>query len=211
MPPLEADGKTPDHTIYTNEKDTVVPSLVAKANGTILEIGPGSGNQLSRFDRNKTSRIYGVEPNKDLHEQLRANIKKCGLNDIYTIVPCGIEDSKMLSAYGIEPNSIDTVLSVQVLCGVPQPDIVVKEMYRLLKPDGQMIVYEHVKSDDAVSGLVQRMYNIVWPFAAGGCNLNRPTARYLKNAGEWGRIELAEPGREDVWTVLPRVSGVLVK
>lgn len=106
---------------------------------------------------------------------------------------------------------MDTVLSVQVLCGVPQPDRVVKEMYRLLKPGGQMIVYEHVKSDDVVSGLVQRMYNIVWPFATGGCNLDRPTARYLKGAGEWSRIELAEPGREDAWTVLPRVSGVLVK
>ena len=122
----------------------------------VLEIGPGSGNQLSRYDKSKVDRIYGVEPNVDLHAALRATVKECGLSDVYTIVPCGIEDVDMLGKYGVEREIIDTVLSVQVLCGVPRPKEVVRELYRLLKPGGQMIVYEHAESDDFISRLVQR-------------------------------------------------------
>lgn len=122
----------------------------------VLEIGPGSGNQLSRYDKSKVDRIHGVEPNVDLHAALRATVKECGLSDVYTIVPCGIEDVDMLGKYGVEREIIDTVLSVQVLCGVPRPKEVVRELYRLLKPGGQMIVYEHAESDDFISRLVQR-------------------------------------------------------
>lgn len=143
-------------TIANNELSTVLPSLVAKASGTVLEIGPGSGNQLSRYDRSKIDRIYGVEPNVDLHAALQLTIKECGLSDVYTIVPCGVEDVVTLREYGIDGESVDTVMSVQVLCGVPRPEKVVKELYGLLKPGGQMIVYEHVRSHDLVSSLVQR-------------------------------------------------------
>ena len=63
-----------------------------------------------------------------------------------------------LAEYGIEPGTMDTVTSVKVLCSVPRPAALVKDLYRLLKPGGQMIVYEHVKSEDYMSQLVQRMY-----------------------------------------------------
>ena len=91
----------------------------------------------------------------DLHDALRATIKGSGLSDIYSIVPCGIEDIDTLRKYGIEPEIADTVMVVQVLCCVPRPAEVAKGLYRLLKPGGQMIVYEHVKSADFVSRLVQ--------------------------------------------------------
>ena len=102
-------------------------------------------------------------------------------------------------------------MSVQVLCGVPRPEEMVREMYKLLKPGGQMVIYEHVRSDDFLSGLVQNVFNVIWPFMLGGCNLNRPTGLYLRRAGHWEKVELQEPGKEDAWTAIPRVSGVMVK
>ena len=105
----------------------------------------------------KVTKIYGVEPNVDLHDALRKAVKENGLSDIYTIVPCGVESAAELKKYGLEPESVDTVLSVQVLCSVPRPAETVKRLYELLKPGGQMIVYEHVKSMDFCSGLVQRI------------------------------------------------------
>ncbi len=77
---------------------------------------------------------------------------------MYTIVPCGVEDLEKLREYGIAPETIDTVISVQVLCSVPKPAALVKDLYRLLKPGGQMFVFEHVKSEDYLSLLVQRMF-----------------------------------------------------
>ena len=77
---------------------------------------------------------------------------------MYIIVPCGVEDLEKLREYGIGAETIDTVTSVQVLCSVPKPAALVKNLYRLLKPGGQMIIYEHVKSEDYLSQLVQSMY-----------------------------------------------------
>ena len=137
-----------------------VPKLIAKAHGTVLELGPGSGNQLPHYDISKIDRIYGVEPNVDLHDALRSKVKEHGLSDIYTIVPCVIEDFAKLKEYGLEPETVNTVTSMQVLCSVPKPEALAKDLYRLLKPGGQMIVFEHVKSEDYVSHLVQCLYSL---------------------------------------------------
>ena len=143
------------------ELETDVPKLIAKANGTVLEIGPGSGNQLPRYDISKIDRIYGVEPNAGLHDALRSNIKKHGLSDIYTIVPCVVEDFEKLKEYGLGPETLDTVTSMQVLCSVPKPEALAKDLYRLLKPGGQMVVFEHVKSEDYVSHFVQCLHSLI--------------------------------------------------
>ena len=205
-----------------------VPQLIAKAHGTVLELGPGSGSQLPHYDISKIDRIYGVEPNVELHDALRSKVKKHGLSDIYTIVPCVIEDFAKLKEYGVEPETVDTVTSMQVLCSVPKPEALAKNLYRLLKPGGQMIVFEHVKSEDYVSYLVQCLdsltslfraradvrtvvYNLVWPLFVGNCYLNRPTGKYLLEAGSWSTIELDMPKEEDAWMVFPHVSGRLVK
>ena len=115
---------------------------MAKANGTVLEVGLGRGNQLPRYDKSKINRIYGVEPKVDLHDALQKTVKERGLSDIYTIVPCEAEDFGTLAKYGIEKGSVDTALSVQVIYGMPSPQKSNKGIYELLKPGGQMIVYE---------------------------------------------------------------------
>ena len=137
------------------EVDMGVPELVASASGIVIEYGPGSGSQVSRYDPRKVTKIYGLEPCQGLHAQLRENVKKAGLSDIYTIVPCGIEDAKTLRNYGVDQKPVDTVLSVQVLCCVRDPKETVATLYRMLKPGGQMIVFEHVKSCDWISSAVQ--------------------------------------------------------
>ncbi|MCJ1463124.1 hypothetical protein MMC07_001729 [Pseudocyphellaria aurata] len=188
-----------------------VPDLVCQASGIVVELGPGSGNQLSRYDASKVTKIYGIEPNVGLHDRLRVRIKESKLDDIYTIVPCGIENGAELEKYGISRESVDTVLTCQVLCSVPQPETTVRHMYRLLKPGGRLIAYEHIRSDDFVSRTVQKLYNLAWPYGMGYCHLDRPTEKYLQNAGSWSKIDLKLPNREDAWSLFPRVSGQLIK
>lgn len=217
-----------------------VPALVASASGTIIEIGPGSGNQVSRYDRSKVTKIYGIEPTASLHPQLRENIKRAGLSDVYTIVPCGIQDVDTLRRYGVDQEAFDTVLSVQVFCSVPHPKETAAALWKLLKPGGTMIFYEHVKSRDLISSKVQGMscphllmkatsmacsigegnlylhsradfYNIVWPYALQGCCLNRDTARTFREAGDWAKVDIQFSAAEDAWLAIPHISGRLTK
>ena len=99
-----------------------------------------------------------MEPNVDLHKSLRETVKASGLIDIYEIVPCGVEDVAELKKHGIVLDSIDTILSVQVLCSVPDLNETLRRLYALLKPRGQLIVYEHVKSKDMISSVVQSKF-----------------------------------------------------
>ena len=72
-------------------------------------------------------------------------------------MPSGVEDVEGLRKYGVDRETFDTVLIIQVFCCVPSPKETVAALYRLLKPGGQMIVYEHVKSRDMLSSAVQGM------------------------------------------------------
>ena len=194
-----------------NDSETAVPALVSKASGVVLELGPGIGSQLPRYDKSKISKIYGVEPVTDLHKALREKIKASGLTDIYEIVPYGIEDVEALERHGIVPETIDTVLSVQVLCSVPEPDRVLKRLHAFMKPEGHFLVYEHVRSNDVLSWTVQNFYTIFWPFFVGNCCLNRNTQSSIMQAGDWEKIELSVPSAEDAWSVFPRIHGQLWK
>lgn len=188
------------------DEETAVPALVSEASGVVLEIGPGIGSQLPRYNTSKITKVYGVEPNIDLHKSLREKVKASGLTDVYEIVPCGIEDVVELKKHGIALGSIDTVLSIQVLCSVPDPDKTLRRLYALMKPEGQFIVYEHVKSKDVVSVMVQNLYTIFWPFLIGNCHLNRNTQQSIMQAGD-----CTGPTSEDACAVFPRIYGSLWK
>lgn len=66
-----------------------------------------------------------------------------------------MEDVEGLRRYGVDRESFDCALSCQVLCSVPNPRVVAGAVWRLLKPGGEMIVYEHVRSRDFLTKGVQ--------------------------------------------------------
>jgi len=74
---------------------------MSAVSGTVLEIGPGSGNQLPRYTASQITKIYGVEPNTSLHPELRENVRKLGLEEKYVLVGCGIEDVEGLRRAGV--------------------------------------------------------------------------------------------------------------
>ncbi|KAL6239853.1 hypothetical protein BDW75DRAFT_197549 [Aspergillus navahoensis] len=191
------------------EDTTIVPSLVCAAKGVVLELGPGPGNQIHRFDTTAVQYIYGVEPNRYLKEDIDAKLEKHGLTDRYKLLICGIEDSNVLRGEGISEGTLDAILCIQVLCAVKDPKSVMKEVWKLLKPGGKFIFWEHGCSRDRWTGLAQVLTNPAWNTFVG-CHLTRSVLADILNSGEWenpGDIE--EP--EEPVSLPPRVQGVLVK
>lgn len=144
--------------------------------GVVLEVGPGSGLWVDVFSarhgrgdqagddaqsssaRGKITRVYGVEPNASHHAALRRAVEAAGLQDVYEIVPVGIEDLSSTSASAsaavgarkkwegsIEPGSVDCVVTILCLCSIPDPEQHIRELYELLRPGGRWYVYEHVR------------------------------------------------------------------
>lgn len=123
-----------------------VTPLLRKAEGVVIDVGPGSGEWVNLFSpaKNKDiTKIFGVEPNYEHHAKLRRRIAEAGLEDIYEILGVGVED---LATCGIEKESVDTICTIQCLCSVPGPESIINELYPYLKSGGKWLVYEHVKT-----------------------------------------------------------------
>ena len=138
--------------MFAEGGSSVVGPLMAKAKGVVLDIGPGAGDWVHLFKAEKEgktgiTKIYGVEPNTALHARLREKVKVAGLEDVYEIVAIGAQDLGT-SGLSIERESIDTVVTVQSICSVPRPKVLVKELYGYLKPGGTWIMWEHVRTHE---------------------------------------------------------------
>ncbi|KAI0549908.1 S-adenosyl-L-methionine-dependent methyltransferase [Xylaria curta] len=201
--------------------------------GVVIEVGAGSGLWVEVFSdrylasrdtsgtaRTKITRVYGVEPNPAQHPALRRAVDDAGLQDVYEIVPVGIEDLSSSSGEGktkkwdgnIEPGSVDCIVSILCLCSIPDPERHIRELYSLLRPGGRWYVYEHVRVQHSwYMRLYQRFLNLVWPHFIGGCEMCRETEKTLREAGPWAKIDLGQPPAEMWFHCLPHILGVLTK
>jgi len=99
-----------------------------------------------------------VEPNSHFQEDINAKLEKHGLRDKYKLLLSGVEDSDVLREEGITEGSLDTVLCIQVLCAVDDPKAVMKEVWKLLKPGGKFIFWEHGWSRNHLTTIEQGMF-----------------------------------------------------
>lgn len=201
--------------------------LLSKCRGIVLDIGPGSGEMLSHFNPKEITALYAAEPAIDLHPGLMRKAEKRGFKDNFHPLVCGGEPESLIPALhqsgildtdrngGSAANGIfDEICCTRVLCGVPHPDQTIKGLYSLLKPGGRMVICEHHANQWTLDGstlarIMQIVYTILgWPFLMGGCELQRPTYEYLKDAGEWEKMDLFYCGTKDV---IPFVVGTLIK
>ncbi|EMC94244.1 hypothetical protein BAUCODRAFT_36713 [Baudoinia panamericana UAMH 10762] len=192
---------------------SVVP-LLEQAHGKVLDIGPASGIWMSDLGKaaaatGKIEKIYGVEPNVLFHKQLKAGAKKAGLEDRYEPIAAYAQD---LESRGIKKGSIDTIITVHVLCSVGShaPGIV-KELYEYLKPGGLWLVYEHVAARNVPVKSWQYLHNLVWPYVLDGCSITEDTGALLARAGAWESVEIGPDPREGPLDSLPHVMGTMVK
>ncbi|EXJ90799.1 hypothetical protein A1O1_03903 [Capronia coronata CBS 617.96] len=201
----------------------LVPPLLSRAHGVVLDIGPGSGSHVSCFaDNANISGVYGAEPSVGLHAPLQARINEAKLTDKYDILGCMAEKKALSDALAKEGvsaatdggGSFDTIVCVRVLCSVPNLDETVQELYSLLHPGGDLMVVEHIRNPWTTNGSIlgramQMLYHALgWKFFLAGCEMNRDTATALKKAGEWEAIDLKTHFE---WSALPYLSGTLTK
>ena len=141
---------------YAMGKDNVAP-LVAQAKGRVLDIGTGTGHFLRYYDKEQVTKIYAVETNRGQHVGLLQAAQEAGLSDRLEALDQPLELLRDHS--DLQHGTIDTIVTIQVLCSVDDQDRLIKELYNYLKPGGQWIVYEHVKtSSKGVLGSILARY-----------------------------------------------------
>lgn len=148
--------------------------LIPLAHGVVLEIGFGSGLNLPFYDRTRVSRLLGVEPSEKLREMSLRNADD--LLPLELIGPSG-------EAIPLTDKSVDTVVSTYTLCTIADVETALKEIRRVLKPEGVLLFCEHGLAPDPGVRRWQDRVNPLWRPLAGGCNLNRDVPKLLHAAG----------------------------
>lgn len=176
-------------------------SLFADLHGNVLEIGPGTGPNLSYYPRD--IHWVGIEPNPYMHPYLRKEANRLGFKNIDLY-------SGTAEHLNPEDNSMDAVVSTLVLCSVKNLPAVLQEIRRVLKPGGRFFFVEHVAAP-AGTGLrrTQNWVEPVWKVLGDGCHPNRETWVTLENAG-FEQIDY-QRFRADIPIVSPQIIGIATK
>jgi ubiquinone/menaquinone biosynthesis C-methylase UbiE len=159
--------------------------VIGQARGRVLEIGVGTGMNLSFYDPAVTEHLTGIDFSPGM--LARARQKSCP-------VPCDLleMDAQRMT---LPDASFDTVLATCVFCTVPDPVLGLKEARRVCRPGGQILLLEHVRIDRPVIG---PLMDLVDPLAVAviGTHINRRTVENARLAGL--TVERVEPVRGDL-------------
>ena len=153
--------------------------LLDRAMGKVLEIGVGTGKNFPYYPEGVDVTGLDIADRMLIHARLRAD--KLGF-------PVQIMEGDVQSLPFPE-NYFDTAVATFVFCSVPDPVLGLKELGRVVKPGGKILLLEHVRIDKPLIGFIMDIMN---PFFLHfiGSNINRRTVENVGNAGL--RIEKIE-------------------
>lgn len=154
--------------------------LWAKVDGYhILEVGVGTGKNFDYYPDN--ARITAIDFSK---EMLAQAVQKKHRKNIS--VELELMDVQSLC---FADNSFDIVIASFVFCSVPQPLKGLKELYRVCKPGGRVLLLEHVLSSRPwLAGMMKLVNPVV--LALIGANINRNTVKNVQAcAFEWVHVD----------------------
>jgi ubiquinone/menaquinone biosynthesis C-methylase UbiE len=177
--------------------------LLADLSGSILEIGAGTGANIPRYPPS-VKRLVLVDDDPHMLARLEKRVREHRREDTE------VEITEASAASLPFPDaSFDAVVSTLVLCSVPDADVVLREIRRVLRPNGAFVYLEHVGDEVGTSRFAwQRRVEPVWKRLAGNCHLTRRTGEAIRRAGFVVDDERRESMRKALPIVRPTVRGI---
>ena len=141
--------------------------------GNILEVGIGTGNNIDYYNTN--AKVTGVDFSEKMLEKAREKLNKSGKKNI-SLKQMDVEK------LNFKDNSFDYVVTSCVFCSVPNPIKGLKEIRRVLKSTGKLIMIEHVLSKNLLIALIEHALNPITKYLMG-VNINRNTKENITKSG----------------------------
>jgi ubiquinone/menaquinone biosynthesis C-methylase UbiE len=147
--------------------------LLSQASGRVLELGAGTGLNLPYYP-DEIENLTLTEPAAPMLPKLERRLRKAA------------RDGEVVAATAEElpfdDDSFDTVVSTLVLCTVDDPRAAITEIDRVLRPGGELLFLEHVRSDSKRLARWQDRLHRPWHAFAAGCHANRATVDLLRDS-----------------------------
>ncbi len=140
----------------------------------VVEIGSGVGANLRYLPGGAT--LIAIEPNWFMYGRLRAAARRHRIQLDHR--------DRMAEHTGLADHSVDTVISSLVLCSVRDPDVVLAEIRRILRPGGTFRFVEHVVAPEgSLTRWAQRRFRRPWAWTFEGCSCERDLEQAIRAAG----------------------------
>ncbi len=158
--------------------------VMGGAGGDVLEVGVGTGRNLELYA--EEARVTGIDISPRMLDRARRRAARLGRG-----VELQLADVEALPFHDA---SFDTVTASCVFCSVEDPVQGLREVRRVVKPDGEVRLLEHVRPGNPVLG---KIFDWLSPLtrAVMGPEINRRTEENIKAAG----LEIQEVRRDGIW------------
>lgn len=145
--------------------------LLSQVGGDVLEVGIGTGANLRHYPRGV--RLTGIDFSPRMLHYARKRAEQMNLD-----VCLEEMDAENLR---FPDHTFDYVVATCVFCSVPDPFKGMNEMRRVCKPEGKVLLLEHMRSEHPLLGPVMDLLNPV-TVRITGANINRRTMDNLRRA-----------------------------
>jgi ubiquinone/menaquinone biosynthesis C-methylase UbiE len=163
----------------------------------VLDLGAGTGAMFpyigATAQREGPIQLHGIEPDPSFRARAEQKAERVGLH-------IDIRNGRAESL-PYDNESFNTVIASTVFCTIPDVDEAIREIDRVLRPNGELRFLEHVRSHGS-HGRYQDRFAPLWKRIAGGCHLNRQTERTLAQSP----LELSEIDEFEIDTAFTPVK-----
>jgi ubiquinone/menaquinone biosynthesis C-methylase UbiE len=144
----------------------------SRAGGKVLEVAIGTGLNIASYPPDV--RLTGVDLSPAMLQIARRRA-----DDLGRSVDLREGDAHELP---FEDSSFDTVVCTFSLCNIPDVERAVTEMKRVLRPDGKLVLVDHIRSSNVVVFAIQKLIEFVSVRMDGDYMTRRPSEQ-VRRAG----------------------------
>lgn len=153
---------------------TMRRELARQLRGDVLELGSGTGATLDLVDWDRITSFTATDLSEGMLAKARARPSAAGRPIAFRQLDA--------TALPFPDASFDTVTISLTLCTVPDPERTLREMSRVCRPDGRLVLLEHVRAPNPMLAWLQKKLTPA-QVRRMGCHFDRPTDRLVREMG----------------------------